>query len=213
MPAARGTASRPASTGRTTTSTSDHFQKLRMRNWPACPNYETTTGPVCATIRRWGFPYSPLHPVFTPSRIHMDQTYRFYAGLPYFFKESRFDVVQDVDIEAMRDDEWVFSGYSFTDTLWFDAQGKLHQGDPPQGAGRKPVGRRFFQPHEPRRVRRLVARARGRGNRNRARRRADAALRRSRPALEPLPGAAHPAEGRHDHPPAQRLLLRRLRRH
>ncbi len=51
-----------------------------MRNWPSCPNYETTTGPVCATIRRWGFPYSPLHPVFTPSRIHMDQTYRFYAG-------------------------------------------------------------------------------------------------------------------------------------
>jgi metal-sulfur cluster biosynthetic enzyme len=108
----------------------DHFQKLRMRNWPACPNYEVTTGGVCATIRRWGFPYSPLHPVFTPSRIHMDQTYRFYAGLPYFFKESRFDVVKDVDIEAMRDDEWVFSGYSFTDTLWIDVQGKVHHGDP-----------------------------------------------------------------------------------
>src|SRR5664279_1380056 len=32
----------------------------------------------------------------------------------------------------MRDDEWVFSGYSFTDTLWFDSMGKLHQGDPPK---------------------------------------------------------------------------------
>jgi len=110
----------------------DHFQKLRMRNWPSCPNYDVTSGRLCAKIRRWGFPYSPLHPIFTPSRIHMDQTYRFFAGLPYFFKESRFDVIKDVDIEAMRDDEWVFSGYSFTDTLWFDAMGKLHQGDPPK---------------------------------------------------------------------------------
>jgi len=123
-----------------------HFQKHRMRNWPSCPNYEVTTGPLSAAIRRWGFPYSPLHPLFTPSRVHMDQTYRFYAGLPYFFKESRFDVVKDVNVEAMRDDEWVFSGYSFTDTLWFDAQGKLNQGTvpPPQVENLWGVG--FFNP-------------------------------------------------------------------
>ena len=114
-----------------------NFQKLRMRNWPSCPNFETTKGGVCVRVRRWGFPYSPLHPVFTPSRVHMDQTYLFYAGLPYFFKESRFDVVKDVDIEAMRDDEWVFSGYSFTDTLWFDAQGILHQGEVPPAKSEK----------------------------------------------------------------------------
>ena len=124
----------------------DHFQKLRMRNWPSCPNYEVTVGQLCARIRRWGFPYSPLHPVFTPSRVHMDQTYRFYAGLPYFFKESRFDVVKDVDIEAMRDDEWVFSGYSFTDTLWFDAQGKLHQGEVPPAQAENLWGVGFFNP-------------------------------------------------------------------
>ena len=41
-------------------------------------------------------------------------------------------MIQDVDIEAVRDDEWVFSGYSFTDTLWFDAAGKLHEGDVPK---------------------------------------------------------------------------------
>ncbi len=122
----------------------DHFQKLRMRNWPTCPNYEITSGRLCAQIRRWGFPYSPLHPVFTPSRVHMDQTYRFYAGLPYFFKESRFDVVKDVDIEAMRDDEWVFSGYSFTDTLWFDAQGKLHEGTVPPEQADKLWGVGFY---------------------------------------------------------------------
>ncbi len=106
----------------------DHFQKLRMRNWPQCPNYDVVQGPLCTRVRRWGFPYSPLHPVYTPSRVHMDQTYRFYTGLPYFFKEGRIDVVKDVAIEAMRDDEWVFSGYSFTDTLWLDHRGKMHEG-------------------------------------------------------------------------------------
>lgn len=108
-----------------------HFQKLRMRNWADCPNFEVVRGPLCTRVRRWGFPHSPVHPVFTPSRIHMDQTYAFYAGLPYFLKSSHFDVVKDVDIEAMRDDEWVFSGYSFTDLLWFDQQGKLHEGSVP----------------------------------------------------------------------------------
>lgn len=109
----------------------DHFQKVRMRNWPHCPNAEVTIGPLSVRVRRWGFPYSPLHPLYTPSRVHMDQTYVFYAGLPYFFKQGEIRVVKDVDIAAMRDDEWVLSGYSFTDTVWFDRQGKLHEGIPP----------------------------------------------------------------------------------
>ncbi len=108
-----------------------HFQKLRMRNWPSCPNYEVVTGPLCVRVRRWGFPYSPVHPLFTPSRMHMDITYVFYAGLPYFFKEGRMEMVKDFAIEAMRDDEWVLSGYSFTDTVWIDSQGRLHEGAVP----------------------------------------------------------------------------------
>ena len=107
------------------------FQKLRMRNWAACPNFEVESGPMAIRVRRWGFPHSPLHPLFTPSRIHIDQTYTFYAGLPYFLKEGRMDVVQAVDVEAMRDDEWVFSGYSFTDVLWIDRAGKLREGAVP----------------------------------------------------------------------------------
>jgi metal-sulfur cluster biosynthetic enzyme len=128
----------------------EHFQKLRMRNWPRCPNYEVVRGPLCTRVRRWGFPYSPLHPIFTPSRIHMDQTYVFHAGLPYFFKLGRIDVVKDVTIEAMRDDEWVFSGYSFTDTLWFDAQGKLHEGSVPPDSSDKlwGVGFHHRQSHD-----------------------------------------------------------------
>lgn len=107
------------------------FQKLRMRNWQHCPNYEVVRGPLCVRVRRWGFPHSPIHPVFTPSRMHMDQTYVFYAGLPYFIKEARFDMIQDFAIEAMRDDEWVFSGYSFTNQVWIDRQGNFHEGKVP----------------------------------------------------------------------------------
>jgi metal-sulfur cluster biosynthetic enzyme len=108
-----------------------NFQKLRMRNWPRCPNYEVVRGPLCVQVRRWGFPYSPLHPLFTPSRMHMDITYTFYAGQPYFLKQGRMDMVQDFPIEAMRDDEWVFSGYSFTDEVWIDSAGRLHEGAVP----------------------------------------------------------------------------------
>jgi metal-sulfur cluster biosynthetic enzyme len=107
------------------------FQKLRMRNWPRCLNFETVRGALCTSIRRWGFPDSPVHPLFTPARVHMDQSYRFYAGQPYFIKEGEIRVVKDVTVEAMRDDEWVFSGYSFTDLLWVDAFGKLHEGEVP----------------------------------------------------------------------------------
>jgi metal-sulfur cluster biosynthetic enzyme len=121
-----------------------HFQKLRMRNWAACPNYEVVHGPLRARIRRWGFPHSPVHPVFTPARVHMDQEYAFYAGLPYFCKAGRIDVVKDVEIAAMRDDEWVFSGYSFTDLVWLDEQGKLHEGNVPAESAKKLWGVGFY---------------------------------------------------------------------
>ncbi|MGE4001019.1 MAG: metal-sulfur cluster assembly factor [Planctomycetaceae bacterium] len=121
-----------------------HFQKLRMRNWPECRNFDIVQGPLLVRVRRWGFPHSPVHPVFTPSRMHIDQTYTFYAGLPYFFKEGRMDTIQDHRIEAMRDDEWVFSGYSFTQMLWIDSQGKLHEGEVPPDQGQNIWGVGFY---------------------------------------------------------------------
>jgi metal-sulfur cluster biosynthetic enzyme len=108
----------------------DGVQKLRITNWADCPNYEVTRGPLCVEVRRWGFPHSPLHPLFTPSRLHIDVSYTFFAGLPYFLKQSRMDAVKDMDINALRDDEWVFSGFSFSDPLWIDREGRVHEGAP-----------------------------------------------------------------------------------
>jgi metal-sulfur cluster biosynthetic enzyme len=120
------------------------FQKLRLRNWPSCPNHEVVRGPLFVRVRRWGFPYSPVHPLFTPSRLHIDQTYTFYAGLPHFLKEGRMEAIADVRIEAMRDDEWVFSGYSFNETLWVDRRGKLHEGGVPAEQANDLWGVGFF---------------------------------------------------------------------
>ncbi len=108
--------------------TANNFQKMRITNWAKCPDYEVIRGPLCTTVRRWGFPHSPIHPVFSPSRIHVYVEYRFYAGTPYFVKQGRMEVIKDLDITYLRDDEWVFSGYSFTDTLWMGPDGKLREG-------------------------------------------------------------------------------------
>lgn len=121
-----------------------NFQKLRMRNWARCPNYEVVRGPLCVRVRRWGFPHSPLHPMFAPSRMHMDISYTFYAGLPYFVKQGRMDMIQDFSIEAMRDDEWVFSGYSFSDMVWIDSTGRLHEGPVPAEQEKSLWGVGFF---------------------------------------------------------------------
>lgn len=106
-----------------------HFQKLRTTLWDTCPDYEVVKGPVCTIVRRWGFPYSPVHPLFSPSRINMDIEYRFYSGLPYFNKSAQITALKDVEATAMRDDEWVFTGQGFTDKVWMGPDGKLHIGD------------------------------------------------------------------------------------
>ncbi len=105
------------------------FEKLRVSLWDRCPDYEIVRGPLCTVVRRWGFPYSPVHPVDSPARLHVDVEYRFYSGLPWFLKIGRMTAVQDLNVSALRDDEWVFSGHSFTDTLWMSRDGRLHIGD------------------------------------------------------------------------------------
>ena len=107
---------------------SGNFQKFRITLWDTCPDYEVIRGPVCTIVRRWGFPYSPVHPVFSPARLHVFVEYRFYAGVPWFAKIGRMEALQDFEADALRDDEWVFSGQSFTDMVWMGPDGKLRTG-------------------------------------------------------------------------------------
>ncbi|MCG3195893.1 MAG: hypothetical protein GHCLOJNM_00362 [bacterium] len=124
----------------------DHYQKLRIRNWASPPNYEVIRGPLCVRVRHWGFPHSPIHPVFTPSRMHIDQTYVFYAGKDYFLKEGKMEAAKDFDFTTMRDDEWVLSGYSFTEKVWIDGAGKLREGEVPAEEGEHLWGVGFHHP-------------------------------------------------------------------
>jgi metal-sulfur cluster biosynthetic enzyme len=70
-----------------------------------------------------------VHPIFSPSRLNIDVEYRFYARLPWFHKFGRMEAVKSFEAEALRDDEWVFSGHSFTDMVWMSRDGKLHTGE------------------------------------------------------------------------------------
>lgn len=115
---------------------SGHFQKFRITLWETCPDYEVVRGPLATIVRRWGLPRSPVHPVFTPARLHVDVEYRFYAGLPWFHKSGTMRALKEFEAPALRDDEWVFSGYSFTEILWMGPDGKLRTG-PPDAASRE----------------------------------------------------------------------------
>jgi metal-sulfur cluster biosynthetic enzyme len=105
------------------------FQKLRITLWETCPDYEVVRGPLCTIVRRWGFPHSPVHPVYSPARLHVEVEYRFYSGLPWLHKLGTMKAIQTFKTEALRDDEWVFTGQPFTDPVWMDRDGKLHVGE------------------------------------------------------------------------------------
>ena len=111
--------------------TAGAFQKMRMTNWAECPHYEVVRGPLCAIVRRFGFPHSPVHPLFTPSRLFMDLTYTFYAGVPYFVKDGRMEATRDFCAHVARDDEWYFGGRPFDASLWMDRGGRVHEGPVP----------------------------------------------------------------------------------
>ena len=124
---------------------SGNYQKFRVTGWSRCPNYEVIRGPLCVQVRRWGFPRSPLHPVFTPSRLHMDLTYTFFAGLPWFLKESRMDALAHFETNVVRDDEWLFYGLPFSDSVWIDREGILHEGEVPASHENDQWGVGFFR--------------------------------------------------------------------
>ena len=111
--------------------TAGAFQKMRLTNWSECPNYEVIRGPLCAIVRRFGFPHSPVHPLFTPSRFFMDLSYTFYAGAPYFLKDGRMEATRDFTAYVARDDEWYFGGRPFDASLWMDKGGHVHEGPVP----------------------------------------------------------------------------------
>ena len=79
--------------------------------------------------------------------MHIDVKYTFYAGLPYFVKEGRMEMIQDFELNYLRDDEWLFAGHPFTQTVWMDREGILHEGEVTAGHGDDLWGVGFFNEH------------------------------------------------------------------
>ena len=76
--------------------------------------------------------------------MHIDQTYVFYASQDYFLKQGTMEAAKDFDFTTMRDDEWVFSGYSFNRKVWIDTEGKLREGEVPQAQSQSLGGVGFY---------------------------------------------------------------------
>jgi metal-sulfur cluster biosynthetic enzyme len=90
----------------------DFMNQLRYRvtNWPEPPNYTVTRGPLCTTIKRWGYPVSPIYPALPQTAVSIEVIYTFYSELPYFTMSTRFDVEEEIDISYVRNDQWLFGG-------------------------------------------------------------------------------------------------------
>lgn len=125
---------------------SGRFQKFRVTNWESVRNLEVVRGPVFTSVRRFGFPTSPVHPLFIGARMLVDVEYRFHAGLPYFTKSGRMEAAQAFSLNYLRDDEWVFSGYGFTRLAWIDRDGKVHIGAVPPEEAEEMWGTGFLNP-------------------------------------------------------------------
>jgi metal-sulfur cluster biosynthetic enzyme len=91
--------------------------RFRITQWDTPPNYSIVKGPVCTVVKRWGYPITPLYPAFPQSDAVIEVTYVFYSGLPYFTMESRLNVINEVDINVVRNNEWVFLLPTFTDMI------------------------------------------------------------------------------------------------
>ncbi len=120
------------------------FQKFRIALWDEVPDYEVVHGPICTFVRRWGFPYSTVHPLFSPSRLNIDVEYRFYSGLPYFLKVGQMTAAKEFDVVAVRDDEWLFTRTPFDEMLWMGPDGKLKIGKVDPGYENNLWGIGFF---------------------------------------------------------------------
>jgi metal-sulfur cluster biosynthetic enzyme len=101
----------------------DFVDQLRFRitMWSEVPNYSVVKGPICTIVKRWGYPVCPIYPALPQSAVMIEVTYVFYSGLPYFTMESHLNVEKEVDIKAVRNDEWLFTPFS---TIVYKMEGK-----------------------------------------------------------------------------------------
>ncbi|GMW01902.1 MAG: hypothetical protein AMXMBFR84_30380 [Candidatus Hydrogenedentota bacterium] len=89
------------------------------KGWNPPPKMRVETGPVAVVVRRWG--HLPR-----ATEIEVEVVYHFFSNTPYVLVESTMDVMQDVVVNALRNEEVVFSPSTEVDHAgWMRTTGEI----------------------------------------------------------------------------------------
>lgn len=87
-------------------------------DWAPPPNTTTISGPIFFTIQRWG--ELPDYP-----DVQCSITYTFYAHQPHFVMESVTDILEDMDVRALRNGELVINLNVANEFAWQEPSGTV----------------------------------------------------------------------------------------
>lgn len=87
-------------------------------DWAPPPNVVTTSGPIFFSIQRWGD--MPDYP-----DVQCSITYTFYAHQAHFIMESVTDILEDMDVRALRNGELVINLNVANEFAWQEPSGKV----------------------------------------------------------------------------------------
>jgi hypothetical protein len=96
--------------------------------WNPPPHVQIEAGPVAVITRRWG--HLPL-----ASEVEVEVVYHFFSRTQYMLAESTMDITQDVVVNALRNEEVVFSpsATEVDHAGWMRANGEI---------GYRPIGQK-----------------------------------------------------------------------
>jgi len=87
-------------------------------DWAPPPHAEAISGPIFFTIQRWG--ELPDYP-----DVQCSITYTFYAHQPHFVMESVTDILEDMDVRALRNGELVINLNVANEFAWQEPSGNV----------------------------------------------------------------------------------------
>ncbi len=112
--------------------------------WNPPPHVQIEAGPVAVITRRWG--HLPL-----ASEVEVEVVYHFFSRTPYMLAESTMDITQDVVVNALRNEEVVFSpsATEVDHAGWMRANGEIGYQPIVQKEGMTPGMVEILEPDAP----------------------------------------------------------------
>lgn len=92
---------------------------IHASDWNPPAGYKVLTGPLFCSTQRWG--ELPQYP-----EVKCSITYSFYANQPYIMISSVLDVVEDIDLQALRNGEFVLNQELVDEFAWKGMNGAVN---------------------------------------------------------------------------------------